>query len=359
MDLKPGDNVSFLNEKREGIVKKILNNKMVIVEIEDGFDIPVAINDLVKSDAYTEIAAEINAGKQTVEEEAEERFPLRIPVISGGSDEEKTKRGIYLAFIPENADDVLSASIGIYLLNYYSHDLLFIYSLKAEGKFICKDFDRIDEETAILLDVIDKSDLEKWQNSRFQFLAFKKDTAIEIAPIVHEIHIRAVRFYKEENYLYHHFIGEKCLLFSLSERESQQQPEAWTDDKWKNEKLPKPSGLKIVGHISDLNKPEVFPEKHIIEKGIAEVDLHIEELMDNYSGKDNFELLTIQLNYFNKMMESAIANKFRKIIFIHGVGNGKLKSEIINRLKERYPDLKYADASMFKYGNGATEIELV
>jgi len=87
MDLKPGDNVSFLNEKREGIVKKILNNKMVIVEIEDGFDIPVAINDLVKSDAYTEIAVEINAGKQTAEEEAEERFPLRIPVISGGRDE--------------------------------------------------------------------------------------------------------------------------------------------------------------------------------------------------------------------------------------------------------------------------------
>ena len=71
--------------------------------------------------------------------------------------------------------------------------------------------------------------------------------------------------------------------------------------------------------------------------------------MVNYSGKDNFELLTIQMNYFNKMMESAIANKFRRIIFIHGVGNGKLKSEIINRLKERYPDLKYADASLLKY----------
>lgn len=359
MNLKPGDKVSFLNEKRDGIVKKILNNKMVIVEIEDGFDIPVAINDLVKSDAYSDIAAEITASKQSAEEEEEERFPSHISIITGGNDGEKTKRGIYLAFIPEYPEDVLSAGFGIYLLNHNSHDLLFTYSVKEEGKFICKDFDRIDEETAILLDVIDKTELEKWQDSRFQFLSFKKDAAIEIAPVVHEIHLRAVRFYKEENYLHHYFIGEKCLLFSLSEREALQQPEAWADDKWKNEKLPKPSGLKIVGHINDLNKPEPFPEKHIIEKGVAEVDLHIEELLDNYSGKENFELLTIQMNYFNKMMESAIANKFRRIIFIHGVGNGKLKSEIINRLKERYPDLKYTDASMLKYGHGATEIELV
>jgi len=359
MDLKPGDKVSFLNEKRDGIVKKMLNNKMVLVEIEDGFDIPVAINDLVKADAYTEIVAEINSGKQAIEEEAEERFPLRIPVMAGNSDEEKTKKGIYLAFIPENAEDVLSAGFGIYLINHNSHDLLFTYSLKEQDKFICKDFDRIDEETAILLDVIDKTDLEKWQDSRFHFLSFKKDAAIEIAPIVHEIHLRPVRFYKEENYLFHRFIVEKCLLFSLSEKEQIQQPEAWTDDKWKNDKLPKPSGLKIVGHINDLNKPEAFPEKHIIEKGVAEVDLHIEELIDNYSGRDNFELLTIQMTYFNKMIESAIANKFRRIIFIHGVGNGKLKSEIINRLKERYPDLNYADASMLKYGHGATEIELV
>ena len=83
MDLKPGDKVSFLNEKRDGIVKKMLNNKMVLVEIEDGFDIPVAINDLVKADAYTEIVAEINSGKQAIEEEAEERFPSRIPVMAG------------------------------------------------------------------------------------------------------------------------------------------------------------------------------------------------------------------------------------------------------------------------------------
>ena len=187
-------------------------------------------------------------------------------------------KGDISCFHPRECRGCVICRFGIYLINHNSHDLLFTYSLKEQDKFICKDFDRIDEETAILLDVIDKTDLEKWQDSRFHFLSFKKDAAIEIAPIVHEIHLRPVRFYKEENYLFHQFIGEKCLLFSLSEKEQIQQPEAWTDDKWKNERLPKPSGLKIVGHINDLNRPEAFPEKHIIEKGVAEVDLHIEEL---------------------------------------------------------------------------------
>jgi hypothetical protein len=359
MNLKPGDNVSFLNEKRNGIVKKILNNKMVLVEIEDGFDIPVPINDLVKADAYIETIDEESDNKTTIQkEEPEERFSLRIALLTGGNEIDKIKKGIYIAFIPEDPDDVLSSDFGIYLLNHNSHDLLFTYSLKENGKFICRDFDNIDEETAILLDIIDKSDLERWQDSKFHFFAFKKDIELEIPPFSHEIHLRAVRFYKEENYLFHHFIGEKCMLFSLSEKEKPQQPEVWAEDKWKHEKLTKLSGLKIVGHINDLNKPETFPAKHIIEKGIAEVDLHIEELIDSYSGKDNFELLTIQLSYFSKMLECAIANKFRRIIFIHGVGNGKLKSEIINKLKEMYPELRYSDASMRKYGNGATEIEL-
>ena len=174
MNLKPGDKVSFLNEKRDGIVKKILNNKMVIVEIEDGFDIPVAINDLVKSDAYSDIAAEITASKQSAEEEEEERFPSHISIITGGNDGEKTKRGIYLAFIPEYPEDVLSAGFGIYLLNHNSHDLLFTYSVKEEGKFICKDFDRIDEETAICLMLLIKQNLRNGRTAGFSSFHLRK-----------------------------------------------------------------------------------------------------------------------------------------------------------------------------------------
>jgi len=363
MNLKPGDKVSFLNEKRDGIVKKILNNKMVLVEISDGFDIPVLEHDLVKVQVFDESYGRTTKSKEAdekliyEEEQAAERFPQRHELNTIQSEQNKTRSGIYLAFIPEDPDDVMSSNFGVYLINHNSHDLLFTYSLKEENNFICKDFDRLDEESAILLDIIDKTDIEKWKDLQFQFLFFKKDASINKQPVVRDMHIKPIRFYKENNYSDCSLINEKCILVSLSDKEKHE-PEEWAEEKWENKVIEKPSGLKIIGHINDMNKPAPFPEIHILEKGIAEVDLHIEELMENYSGKENFELLTIQLEYFSKMIENAIVHKFKKIIFIHGVGNGKLKQEIITKLKNNYPDLKYNDASFLRYGKGATEVIL-
>jgi hypothetical protein len=48
MKFQPGDKVSFINEKQQGVVKKILTGNMVVVEIEDGFEFPVRENELVK-----------------------------------------------------------------------------------------------------------------------------------------------------------------------------------------------------------------------------------------------------------------------------------------------------------------------
>ena len=112
MLLKPGDKVSFLNEKRDGIVKKILNNKMVIIEIDDGFEIPVLEHDLVKAHSfedYNDRAKEKNTEIQALQEEKpKEKFPERIDLFEVIDVKNKTRRGIYIAFIPENPD-ILSA----------------------------------------------------------------------------------------------------------------------------------------------------------------------------------------------------------------------------------------------------------
>jgi hypothetical protein len=361
MLLKPGDKVSFLNEKRDGVVIKILNNKMVLVEIEDGFNIPVLEHDLVKVQTYddrltnNEISPQTSTVSSIKSNEAAERFAQRKNLINITDEKDKINRGLYIAFVPEYPDNVLSSGIGIYLLNHNSHDILFTYSLKENDHYVCKDFDNVYEESSILLDVIDITDIEKWKDIKFQFLFFKQGSAINKPPVEREIHVKPVRFYKEDKYILHPFLNEKCFLISLSEKE-QKQPEEWTEEKWENRKIEKPAGVKVVGHIKDYFNLEPFPVKHIIEKGIAEVDLHIEELTEKYAGMENFELLNIQLNYFAKMLESAIANQFRMVTFIHGVGNGRLKQEIINKLLKDYPSLQYRDAPPGRYGFGATEV---
>ena len=71
-------------------------------------------------------------------------------------------------------------------------------------------------------------------------------------------------------------------------------------------------------------------------------------------GMDNFDMLTLQLNTAKRKIEYAISKRISKIIFIHGVGEGVLKSEL-HYLFGRYP-VRFYDASYKKYGLGATEV---
>ena len=62
------------------------------------------------------------------------------------------------------------------------------------------------------------------------------------------------------------------------------------------------------------------------------MDLHIEKLTD-WRHLSNFEMLTMQLNTFEKYLDLAIAHHQHNLIVIHGVGTGKLKDEIHEILK--------------------------
>jgi dsDNA-specific endonuclease/ATPase MutS2 len=64
------------------------------------------------------------------------------------------------------------------------------------------------------------------------------------------------------------------------------------------------------------------------------------------------------MSRFTTALEGAILAGTRRIVFIHGVGNGRLKHEILKTLNRKYPKLRYQDASFKKYGYGATLVML-
>ncbi|HPS46812.1 MAG TPA: DUF2027 domain-containing protein [Bacteroidales bacterium] len=348
-NFKIGDKVSFISEKRDGIVKKIMNNNMVLVEIEEGFEIPVIGSDLINLNMNRESE---NPKKMVIpEEDLEIRFEPRFELSKNTN--QVIKKGMYLAFIPENKNNIHNSDLALYLINNNPFDCLFSYDLLAQGKYRCNDFDRADAYSTILLKVISPSEMQQWMNLRFQFIFFKINDDIAKNPARYEIRLKPAPLFNEENFQFNDFLNDVCYIVSLSDKESKF-PEELNEEKWAIEKNIKPSGIKIVGHIND--KKPLFPEKYIIENGIAEVDLHIEELIDDYARKENFELLKIQIDFFSKMLNCAIEHNLKKIIFIHGVGNGRLKKEIIQIIKQEYPDLNYQDASLLRYGKGATEI---
>jgi dsDNA-specific endonuclease/ATPase MutS2 len=101
------------------------------------------------------------------------------------------------------------------------------------------------------------------------------------------------------------------------------------------------------------NIPKFKSDK--IERGVPEFDLHIEKLVKNFRGMNNFDILTIQTETAKKHIEFALRNRIPKIVFIHGVGEGVLKAEL-DFMLNRYEMISFQDANYQKYGLGATEV---
>ncbi|MEO6884115.1 MAG: Smr/MutS family protein [Bacteroidia bacterium] len=105
---------------------------------------------------------------------------------------------------------------------------------------------------------------------------------------------------------------------------------------------------------------KIIPKKskpRIGKSGVGnwEIDLHIEELVDSSKGMTNAQIIVIQLSHVQKKLNEAMCSNIRKIIFIHGVGTGRLKQEILQILSA-YDGITFYDAPYKHYGYGATEV---
>lgn len=92
-----------------------------------------------------------------------------------------------------------------------------------------------------------------------------------------------------------------------------------------------------------------------------EIDLHYESLTESLTIKSNHEILQKQLTACRSFVQKSMRNKLKRIVIIHGKGEGVLKSEIhlyLTRLNsEQGVRLDFHDAPYHEYGmGGATEV---
>ncbi|WP_293871886.1 Smr/MutS family protein [Flavobacterium sp.] len=117
-----------------------------------------------------------------------------------------------------------------------------------------------------------------------------------------------------------------------------------------------------------FNKSQIISEKEVVKPNYInkekkykkeipppEFDLHIEKLIKSYKGMSNYDILTLQIETAKRHIEFAIRQRIPKIVFIHGVGEGVLKSDL-DFLLGRYENIIFQDANYQKYGSGATEV---
>lgn len=367
MELKVGDKVRFLNEKGEGIVARILGNNMVNVAIEEGFELPVMASDLIKIEP-TSMAGrffdrDINVDLIEISI-PRPRIPVSTPVSEPEAYEDTQDErvsslyrqpgsaipeGLYLVWVPNNQKILLTGKMDINLINNTEHDVLYSFLLR-EGldKHVGMDYDVVPPYSKIILETIERDDLEKFSEGILQALFHNDKSAVVLAPLHASFKVKPVRFYKESNYQDLGLIGKKAIIVLLGDVAGQIIS--------KSEEALKGLDPSVKQKVTAV-APPAFIDGYKIGLREAEVDLHISALKDDYSQMSNGEILTFQVDHFKKMMDSAISNNYQKVVFIHGIGNGSLKSAVITALAD-YENVESRTAPFAKYGNGAVEITI-
>lgn len=115
-------------------------------------------------------------------------------------------------------------------------------------------------------------------------------------------------------------------------------------DKIKEEKEQKLHNHQVV--TQKKSRKEIFA---------VEIDLHIDKLTKNFSKMSSYDMLNLQVDTARFRLEHAISNRIPRLIFIHGEGEGILKTEL-EYLFSRYSQVLFSPASYKKYGLGATQV---
>ena len=87
-----------------------------------------------------------------------------------------------------------------------------------------------------------------------------------------------------------------------------------------------------------------------------ELDLHIEEIIENFSCLSSQEILQIQMNTFFKGIFKAKRMGLDYLIVIHGKGKGILRKKIVDFLEEN--EANYSPANYLLYKGGGIEIKI-
>lgn len=116
---------------------------------------------------------------------------------------------------------------------------------------------------------------------------------------------------------------------------------------------------KTFDEIEQIKKEKIIPDKkkiiHDTKIEIPEIDLHIHNILENTTNMTNYDIVLFQINFAEKKMIAFHKKGYKKIIFIHGKGQGVLKNEIISFFQKKY-NAMYQDASYSKYGLGGATL---
>ena len=387
--MKIGDTVRFLSSVGGGKIAGFQKGNIVLVEDEDGFQIPTLASDVVvvseQGDDYNmskrivpsaknvEVTVQNNDSKSIrslINDNAETALSCADSADDDPSDREITFRRqveerkggdrltVFLAFIPVDAARISTTQFDMYLVNDSNYFLRYNIMQVESNAWSLRNEGEIEPNTKLYIEEIGFENLNSISRLGIQFMSYKRDKSFIMKPLVDvQLRIDGAKFYKLHTFRPNDFFEQNALLFPIVENDVVACPLSIDVNTLKRQMY---AGMD-TGLQRDRNNKVVERKKLGVNKRNEEpivCDLHIEELLDNIDGMSSADILQYQLDVFHKNMQGFSGKKGTKIIFIHGKGDGILRRAIIHELNYRYRQCKYQDASFQEYGYGATQVTI-
>lgn len=332
MKYQIGDTVLLLHSNEEGEVVELLNDQMVMVNV-GGVQFPVYMDQI--DFPYFKRFSE----QKVFQQEKKNVFIDNIPKEKK-IDSNKISTGMWLLMLPVFSKDVFDEDIvsyfKIYLQNQTQLQIRVRYNVRFKGLPGFALNNEVDPFKDFYLHDIPFEALNDAPRFEFDFELSRPDKK-KAAHVESIFKIKAKQLFQRIEEM--RMKNEPSISFLLYEN----YPDSY------EEIIPEYKFKQVAMYDATKIRERLAPARSVI-------DLHIEKLSDRWQGLSNFEILSIQLDTFEKYYQLAVAHMQPNLIVIHGVGTGKLRNEIHDRLKMKKEVRTFANQFHSNFGFGATEI---
>ena len=390
--MKIGDKVRFISEIGGGVVSGFQGKNIVLVQDEDGFDIPMANNEVVvigeedyskphstftKSSEKTldnrSTKAQMNDRSNDPKEDDDEdevdfsKVTFRAPV-------EERKGGnalsAYLAFVPIDIKEITHTRFECYFVNDSNYYIQYAYLAADGNSWTLRSQGEVEPNTKEYIEEFGRDELNSFGHVAIQLFAYKREKPFVLKPVVDvQFRIDPVKFYKLHTFQENDFFEQPALLHTIIENDKVTRPlvvdakqlkaEMYHVEQNDNTKVANRQDNGYVRRYDDGRKGgNPFITKRKGDEDVIVVDLHANALLDTTAGMSAGDILNYQLDVFRRTLKEHASKKGQRIVFVHGKGEGVLRRALINDLVYRFKQYTYQDASFQEYGYGATQVTI-
>lgn len=400
MAIKIGDKVRFLNSVGGGTVVRLQGKDLVMVEDEDGFEVPVLARECVVvgsagapptsgggnrfsasgaaggaagKTAFSAPGKKPSVAGSTAAAAYGRAADEKRPSVSGSRlfphppagdapdpDElpyipEETAGGdilnVSLAFLPADGPGSRSSGFDTYLINESNYYLSFNYMSTPGTAWTSRFYGTIEPNTQLRIDEFALEVLNNFTKVALQFIAFKPEKPYGMKPAFSVEHaLDAVKFYKQSTFGDNDYFDEGAWIIPLVRNDRPAERLRVDPEELRQAMLQKAAADRKPAPAEPAGKEK--------QPGVLEVDLHIHQLLDSVAGLSNGDMLNYQLDKFHEVLKENARNKGLKIVFIHGKGGGVLRKALEKELRTKYKEYYFQDASFKEYGFGATMVTI-